>query len=138
MVLHHPMVGLTDVGLEQDRSDICVVGRPQRIAYVMQQRTDDIFFVFTVFVSQSRCLQTVGESINGKTTAVAFEQQQMINNSLVQRFGKLLHLGTNNGPILERSIFHVVEFCAFRNSCIHFLFSSIALKHFKSHLMMVD
>ena len=22
------MVGLTDVGLEQDRSDICVVGRP--------------------------------------------------------------------------------------------------------------
>ena len=35
MVLHHPMVSLTDVGLKQDRSDICMVGRPQRITYVM-------------------------------------------------------------------------------------------------------
>ena len=102
----HPVIGLRDVGLQDRGGDVGVVGRSQRIADVMQERTDHIFFIPTVAQGAGRRLQAVLEPVDGVPAIVALQQLQVIEHPVREAALERLHLFGDQLPILRRRIDH--------------------------------
>ena len=69
-MLNHPVIRFTHIRLEQNGSDIRVVCWTKRVSNVVQQSTDNVFLVFTIFMSKRGCLQAVRQTIDGEAAAV--------------------------------------------------------------------
>jgi hypothetical protein len=73
MLLHHPQVLGADERLEDRRGDVRVIVGAQRVADVMEQGADHVFFVATIAPGAAGGLQGVGQTIHRETAEIPLQ-----------------------------------------------------------------
>jgi hypothetical protein len=76
-MLDDPVQFLVDEGLEDRRGDIGMIVAAERVADVVEQGGDDIFFALARLVGAGGRLQAVLQPIDRKPAIVTVEQLQM-------------------------------------------------------------
>ena len=105
MILDHEMVGFAHKRLDDCGGDRRMVERCQRVADVVDERTQNVFVVAVVAFGPGCGLQTVLEPADRETTVVGFERSHQPDDPICYQALRDADLGNDLRPVLGGRFF---------------------------------
>ncbi len=126
MLLDHPVVLFRDEWLKDRGGKFRVVIAGQKIANVVEQGANYVFFVLTRLMRARRRLQAVFQPINLEAAIIATQQLQMIQHASGQPLLERADVARYRFPVLLCTVLHVGEVrlksvfrrCSVSHSCL--------------------